>query len=111
MVEHAGRIRAAIDVIAKHDDQLAAGQRGSVADDLVFERRQLLVAAMDVADGIDNRVGQVEFDPIAPCGLFRRTEIQKADQSLASPKNVGGVPTPGTDVLQTAQCAAAVSVS
>jgi hypothetical protein len=53
---------------------------------------------MDVADGVDDRIGQVDLDASTPRRLSLRTEIQKTDQPVASPMLSGCVPTPGTSM-------------
>jgi hypothetical protein len=66
VIDHLCRIGATVDIVAKHDDQLAAGQDGRVGNDLVLERAQFAIAAMDVADRIDDRSEQVDLDAPAP---------------------------------------------
>ncbi len=50
MVEHLRRGGAAIDIVAQHDDELAAGYLFRVTDDGVLQREQFVEAAMHVAD-------------------------------------------------------------
>ena len=64
MSDDARRIRTAVDEIAEQDQQLGALEACSVDGDLAFERDQFLISPMDVADGIDDGILEIDFDTL-----------------------------------------------
>jgi hypothetical protein len=66
MIQHLGRRRPAVDIVAQHDDELPAWEFPAVLDDGAFERQQLVEAAVHVAHGIDRRVREVELQARPP---------------------------------------------
>lgn len=65
MLDDRCRVRTAIDIVAQHDDQLASIELRSVFDDLAFEREQLAIASMDVADRIDGSEVVADVNAVA----------------------------------------------
>ncbi|MNL69091.1 hypothetical protein D3C87_1939060 [compost metagenome] len=61
MIDDAGGLRAPVDIVPQHHDELSPLNARAVPGDLVLEDQQFGQAAMDVAYGVDD--GRSRVDP------------------------------------------------